>query len=132
INTAKTILPALSQGRRVERGWLGVESTTVDSSLASLRLSSDFGALVQRVVPKSPAAIAGIHGGSRQSATGGQRVMIGGDIIIAAGGHEIRTSDDLAAVIAGDKPGTKVPMKLRRGKATITLDVTLGVRPAKL
>ena len=132
INTAKSILPALSQGRRVERGWLGVESTTVDASLSSLRLSSGYGALVQRVVPKSPAAAAGIRGGSRQRTTGGQQILVGGDIIIAAGGHEIRTSDDLAAVIAGDKPGTKVPMKVRRGKETITLNVTLGVRPAKL
>ncbi|CAB4859833.1 MAG: trypsin-like serine protease [Actinobacteria bacterium] len=132
INTAKSILPALSQGRRVERGWLGVESTTVDASLSSLRLSSGYGALVQRVVPKSPAAAAGIRGGSRQRTTGGQQIFVGGDIIIAAGGHEIRTSDDLAAVIAGDKPGTKVPMKVRRGKETITLNVTLGVRPAKL
>jgi S1-C subfamily serine protease len=132
INTAKTILPALSQGRRVERGWLGVEATTVDASLASLRLSSTYGALVQRVVPKSPAAAAGMRGGSRQRSAGGQQVLVGGDIIIAAGGHEIRTSDDLSTVIAGDKPGTKVPMKIRRGKDTITLNVTLGVRPAKL
>lgn len=131
IDTAKTILPTLSDGRRVERGWLGVESQTVDQSIAALKLSIDHGALVQKVVSGSPAAKAGIRGGNKQVAISGQPITTGGDIIIGAGGHEIRTSDDLAAVIAADKPGTKVEMKLQRGKSVVTVTVTLGSRPVK-
>ena len=132
INTAKKILPTISKGKRVERGWLGVSSQTIDASLAALKLPADHGALVEQVTAGSPAAKAGIKGGDQQVQIGGQTLLLGGDVIVEAGGKDIKTSDDLAAVVAGTAPGTKVTFKLKRGNETITKSVTLGNRPAGL
>lgn len=130
INTAKKILPTISQGKRVERGWLGVSSQTIDASLAALKLPSDHGALVEQVTAGSPAAKAGIKGGDQQAQIAGQTLVLGGDVIIGADGKDINTADDLAGVVAGKAPGTKVTFKIKRGNETLTKTVTLGNRPA--
>ena len=130
INTAKKILPTISKGKRVERGWLGVSSQTIDASLSALKLPADRGALVEQVTPDSPAAKAGIKGGNQQAQIGGQTLMLGGDVIIGADGRDVNTSDDLASIVAGKAPGTKLTFKIKRGNETITKTVTLGNRPA--
>ncbi len=130
INTAKKILPTISKGKRVERGWLGVSSQTIDASLSGLKLPADHGALVQQVTAGSPAAKAGIKGGDQQVQISGQSVLIGGDVIIGVDGKDVKTADDLAVIVAGKAPGTKMEFKLRRGNQTITKTVTLGNRPA--
>jgi len=132
INTAKRILPTISQGKRVERGWLGVSSQTIDESLSALKLPSASGALVQSVTANSPAAKAGIKGGDQQVQLGGQEVVIGGDVIVGVDGKEVKTADDLSTAVSGKAPGTKVTLKIRRGSETLTKTVTLGNRPAGL
>ena len=63
IDTAKRIIPQLEKSGKVDRGFLGVSTTTIDSSLKDLNLPVAHGALVQKVTPGSPAAKAGIRGG---------------------------------------------------------------------
>src|SRR3954449_10923090 len=53
IDTAKRIVPELKKEGRVDRGFLGVETVTVDKTLRSLSLPVDHGALVQSVTPGS-------------------------------------------------------------------------------
>jgi S1-C subfamily serine protease len=132
INTAKKILPTIQKGKRVERGWLGVSTQTIDASISALNLPAQSGALVQEVTPNSPAAKAGLKGGTKQVQIGGQTLLLGGDVILAAGGQQVKTADDLAAAIAGKSPGTKVEIKIKRGSETLTKTVTLGNRPAGL
>jgi S1-C subfamily serine protease len=43
----------------------------------------------------------------------------------------VTTSDDLAAIIAADKPGDKVAVVLSRGGSDKTVDVTLGQQPSQ-
>lgn len=129
IATAKKILPQLQAGKRVERGWLGISTTTIDRSLSPLRLPSDFGALVQETLPGGPAAKAGIRAGNREVTISGSRITVGGDVIVAVDGREVKTSDDLQREIAGAKPGETIELTIKRGSETRKVEVKLGKRP---
>jgi S1-C subfamily serine protease len=130
IDTAKRILPELKREGSVERGFLGVESITIDETLADLNLPADQGALVQTVAPGSPAAEAGIRGGTIVAQLDGEQVRLGGDIITAIDGERIRTSEALARAITGKGDGDKVKIELLRDGRKRTVEVTLAQRPA--
>jgi putative serine protease PepD len=130
IATAKRLLPQLEKNGRVDRGFLGVESITVDKSLRDLNLPVDRGALVQTVAPGSPAAKAGIRGGDIVAQLNGNEVRLGGDVITAVGGKKVRTSEDLANAIAAKKRGDKVKIEVVQNGKPQTVEVTLAERPA--
>ena len=54
-----------------------------------LNLDADSGALVQSVVPDSPADEAGIEAGDAQVTVDGQRIRAGGDVITAVDGEPV-------------------------------------------
>ncbi|HWH95193.1 MAG TPA: trypsin-like peptidase domain-containing protein [Baekduia sp.] len=134
IDTAKAILENLKKGESVQRAYLGVTSLTVDGQLDALNLPVDHGALVQTVEPGSPAAQAGLQAGDLQATLQGSsdQVVLGGDIITKLDGKAITSSDQLAQLVAANKPGDKVKLELVRKKANKTVTVTLGKRPAAL
>jgi S1-C subfamily serine protease len=129
IDTAKRILPELKRDGRVERGFLGVDSITVDETLADLNLPADRGALVQTVTPGSPAAKAGIRGGTIVAQLDGKQVRLGGDIITAVDGQRIGTSEALARAITGKGDGDEVRIELLRDGRKRTVEATLTQRP---
>jgi putative serine protease PepD len=130
IDTAKRLLPELEKNGRINRGFLGVDSITVDKTLRDLNLPVDHGALVQTVTPGSPAAKAGISGGDIVAQLNGNEVRLGGDIVTAVDGMKVRTSDDLANAIARKKQGDKVKIDLIRDGRKLTVEATLAERPA--
>src|SRR4051812_23177558 len=134
IDTAKAILENLKKGESVQRAYLGVTSLTVDGQLDAIDLPVDHGALVQTVEAGSPAAQAGIKAGNLQATLQGSNdpVVLGGDIITKVDGKSVTTSDQLAQLVAGHKPGDKVKVAIVRKKTDKTLTVTLGKRPAAL
>jgi S1-C subfamily serine protease len=107
-----------------------VDSITVDETLADLNLPADHGALVQAVTPGSPAAEAGIRGGTIVAQLDGEQVRLGGDIITAVDGKSIRTSEALARAITGMGDGDKVKIELLRDGRKRTVEATLAQRPA--
>jgi S1-C subfamily serine protease len=129
IDTAKKIIPDLKQSGRVDRGYLGIESTTVDKSLKDLNLPVDHGALVQSVAPGGPADKAGIRAGDLSATLDNHAIQLGGDIITKVAGKEIRTSNDLQAAVVDRKAGDKVKITLVRAGKPKTVEVTLGERP---
>jgi S1-C subfamily serine protease len=129
IDTAKAIIPQLKKSGRVDRGYLGIQSATVDKTLKDLNLPVSHGALVQQVTPGGPANKAGIRAGDISAQLDNNPIQLGGDIIIKVAGTEIRTSNDLQAAVADRKPGDKVKLTLVRGSTTKTVEVTLGERP---
>jgi S1-C subfamily serine protease len=131
IDTAKRLLPELEKNGRVDRGYLGVDSLTIDSSLSDLNLPVDRGVLVQTVAPGSPAAKARIVGGDIVATLDGHQIRLGGDIITAVNGDKIRTSDDLAKAISGRKKGDKVKLDLVRDGKKQSVEVTLAARPSQ-
>src|SRR3954464_3680397 len=130
IDTAKRLVPQLAKNGRIDRGFLGVDSITVDTSLRDLNLPVDRGALVQTVTPGSPAAKAGIQGGDIVAQLNGNEVRLGGDIITSVGGKKVRTSDDLANAISAKKRGDKVKIEFVHDGSKQTVEVTLAERPA--
>ena len=129
IDTAKQIIPDLKQSGRVDRGYLGIGSATIDKTLKDLNLPVDHGALVQSVAQGSPAAEAGIRAGDLPATLDNHPIQLGGDIITKVAGKEIRTKDDLEAAVADRKSGDKVKITLWRASKVRTVEVTLGERP---
>ncbi len=140
INTAKAEISRLEKGGTVSTsGYLGVTSVTIDASLSALNLPVSSGALVETVQPGSPAATAGIRGGSTGAAGGsegsGSGVTVGGDIIQSVDGKAVSSSEDLANAVGSKQPGQSVSIGLLRanghgGWEKKTVSVTLGKRPA--
>ena len=129
IDTAKKIIPELRQSGRVDRGYLGIGSLTVDKTLADLNLPVEHGALVQSVTPGGPADKAGIRAGDLSATLDNHAIQLGGDIITKVDGKEIRTRDDLEAAVVNRKSGDKVKVTLYRAGKVKTVEVTLGERP---
>jgi S1-C subfamily serine protease len=131
IDTARKLLPELEKNGHVDRGFLGVDALTIDSSLSDLNLPVDHGVLVQTITPNSPAAKAGIAGGNIIATLDGNQIRLGGDIITAVGGKKIRTRDDLANAISRRKEGEKVKIDVVRNGKEHTVEVTLAARPTQ-
>jgi len=132
INTAKRIIPQLQRSGKVDRGYLGVTTTTINRSLQDLNLPVSEGALVQEVAPGSPAAKAGIKGGAIEAQLDGRPIRLGGDIITAIDGRKVRSNDDVTNLITAKKKGDKVRLMLLREGREKQLEVTLGERPPSL
>jgi len=134
INTAKLVIPQLETTGKVTEGYLGIETYNVDPSLASLHLGASSGALVEQVESNTPAAKAGLRGGTKQIylPDGITQIWVGGDIIVSLNGTPIDGSGQLAARIEQDKPGQTVTLGIVRGTKQLTVHVTLGTRPENL
>ncbi len=134
INTAKSEIAQLEKGGTVRGAYLGLTSLTIDGSLSALNLPVKQGALVQSVQKGDPAADAGIKGGTTSASVENGQVAVGGDIILAVNGKTVASSEDLASVVGGEKPGQTVEIKLLRATGgahykEMTVKVKLGTRP---
>ena len=130
INLAKRVIPQLEKGGTVQRAYLGVEMATVTSQIAkALKLPTDHGALIQRVIPGGPAAKAGLRGGHTPTS---QDLNAGGDLIVKVGGKDVRSSDGVAAAIASKKPGDVVNVQYYRGTHLRSTSFKLGKRPSQI
>ena len=86
--------------------------------------------MIDRVEPDSPAARAGLQGGTDTVNVRGVPWPVNGDIIVAINGMLVRDIDDLVAyLVENTSPGDTVVLTIVRGSQTLDLDVTLGVRP---
>jgi len=131
INTAVMIMEQLKVGGAVGAAYLGVSGQTLSADLAAaLGVSVSQGVLVADVVSGSPAAKAGIIGGSRQTEIQGQTYMTGGDVIQAIDGKVVASAEDLVAVISRHKPGDTVMLTVVRNGQTKQVPATLTERPS--
>lgn len=103
VNEAKKIIKDLINRGFVERSWIGVEIAEINEIVAQqFGLDSVEGALVNNVIPDSPAAKADV-----------QR----GDVIIGINGKPIKSVLELQNTITGFSPKTTVQLKvIRDGK----------------
>jgi serine protease Do len=115
INLARQIMQSLIDEGRVIRGYLGVNIQSIDEDMAkAFDLPEPSGALVNSIRPNSPAENAGL------------KVE---DIVTELDGKKIRDSNHLMHLVAGYKPGTRVPITLWRDGKAIKLAVKLAERP---
>lgn len=130
INTAKSLLPKLKQGDKIERAYLGVQMAAVTDQVAEdLNLPAKQGALIQSVQNGGPADKAGLKGGRTPTGDG---LAAGGDLIVEVDGKEVKDPDEVSAAISKKQPGDTVRITVYRGNDKKTVQVKLGKRPSNL
>jgi serine protease Do len=99
-NAAKSVLKELIQKGFVERSWMGVEIAEVNDVIAQqFGLGKARGALVNQVVPSSPAEKAGLRRG---------------DIILEFDGKRVESVQNLQDTVSAATPDTKVDVEVWR------------------
>jgi len=112
---ARNVMDSLISYGSVARGYLGVMIQDVTPALAKeFKLKDTSGALVGDVVPRGPAAKAGLKDG---------------DVVLEYNGKNVVDSRRLRLAVGETKPGTTVPMKILRNGETKTLEVTVQQLP---
>ncbi len=130
IDTASEVAQQLITSGQVEHAFVGISGADLTPELADvLNLDVERGALVQSVVPDSPAADAGIEAGDAQVSVAGQRIQAGGDLITAVDGEPIAGMDEVIAAVDAHEPGDSLELTLLRDGAERTATVELAERP---
>jgi serine protease Do len=112
VNIAKEVLPQLRASGKVVRGYLGVAVMPVTPEVRrALAVPPARGALVAEVVPRSPAAAAGISEG---------------DVITAFQDAPIQSANELTRRVAGTPPGTTVTLRVARRGGERAITATLA------
>lgn len=114
IDVAMDVVNQIKTKGKVSRGWLGVLIQDVTRELAeTFGMPQPRGALVAQVLPKSPAAAAGLRPG---------------DVILSFNGRDVLTSSTLPPLVGATAVGETATLQvLRRGEK-----VDLGVRIEEL
>jgi putative serine protease PepD len=73
------------------------------------------GALIDTVTSGGPAEVAGLRPG---------------DVVLALGGRQVRSTDELLRAVAALKPGTRTAVVVQRGGQRAEVAVTVAERPA--
>ena len=129
-NVVKAILPSLVANGRVIRPWIGFHGQLVGPDLQKLlRPPMVEGLLVEVVEPGSPAATAGVRGGSLEVVVDGRSLLLGGDIVTEVNGIKVTAVEELARAMRALTVGSRVRLSLFRGGSTQTVEYTLPERP---
>ncbi|HEY7179042.1 MAG TPA: trypsin-like peptidase domain-containing protein [Gaiella sp.] len=133
INVARRSLDQLVRTGKVRYAYIGVRTQDVTPGMArEFGLGARRGALVTRVDDGTPAAAAGLRGGTRTEVYNGLDVTLGGDLIVAIGKAPVTSTEDVSRIVATELvPGQTVTFTvLRGGTRRVRVDVTLGQRPS--
>ena len=113
-NTARKIMDELVAHGSVPWGSIGpIEWVDPPTAMRYYGIGGNEGLLVTRLLPSGSAARAGLQAG---------------DWILSFDGEKIADSDQLSKLIAQAKPGSRVPIAIRRGNARGTITVTIESR----
>jgi S1-C subfamily serine protease len=127
IDTAKAALKDFSRYGKVLRPSLGIVGLPIGPDIANqIGLPTSYGVLVERTLPGGPADHAGIHGGNQKAYLGNTPIFIGGDLIVAINGDQIRTDQDIAEIMDGHQAGEAVVVTIYRGQKRMDIKVVLG------
>ena len=126
ISTARAVLDDFAKYGHVRRPSLAIWPLAIGPDLAGdIGLPSDYGVLIQRVLPGGAAERAGLKGGTEPATLGNTRIMLGGDFIVAIDGEEITSAQDISAVMNSHKAGDVVTVTIFRGRRREDVRVTL-------
>ncbi|HVZ99950.1 MAG TPA: Do family serine endopeptidase [Caulobacterales bacterium] len=107
----KPVVDQLLRYGETRRGWLGVRLANVDAALADrLGLPQVQGAVVTRITPGGPAAMAGLRTG---------------DIILKFGGRDVADSRALTRLVGDSQIGARVAVDVLRAGRRATIQVTI-------
>jgi len=111
-------LPSFDEDKRAmataRPGWLGVVYVPVSRGRRKHLGVPDGAAQITSVLPRSPAALAGLRPG---------------DIVVAAGGRPLTDGRALRPLIAASTPNAALPVEVLRGKGRMALAPVVGQAP---
>jgi serine protease Do len=111
-STVSTVEAALEHGGSIARGYLGVEIQPMSEDIAeNLGLKSASGAMVDKVMPGTSAADAGLKTG---------------DVITKLNGQNVADAADLTRQVGELKPGAAIELTYMRDGAEKTAEAKLG------
>ena len=115
VTTAKLVLEGIVKDGVVRRGWIGVEPADLSPELVeTFGVQAKRGVLITGVLQNGPAAQAGVRPG---------------DVIVAVADKQIANVSELLSSVAALKPGTAAKFHVLRGRDSLDLNVTPGLRP---
>lgn len=115
MDVAMQVVEQLKSQGKVSRGWLGVQIQDVTRELAeSFGMKKPQGALVGKILPKSPAEAAGLQIG---------------DIIEQFNGKDIESSAALPPMVGATKIGETARLKVLRQGRSIEVPIKIGMLP---
>ena len=130
INTVKSIVTELRANGRVIRPWLGIKGKFVTDEVRNLiALPLVSGMLILDVEEGSPAETIGLRAGDLDVTIEGEPWILGGDILVAVNGQDVKTSEQYATVIRQLKAKQSIELTLFRDGVRHTISATLGERP---
>jgi serine protease Do len=110
-----SVMTSLIKTGKVTRGWLGVSIQPVTPELAKQFGNKDVrGALVNEVIPESPAAAAGLQNG---------------DIIVSFDGKPVDGPAALRNIVAATPVGKKVKLEVLRDKRVVPIEFKVAEQP---
>ena len=133
INLGMRTMRQLIGTGEVSYPYVGITSDDVTPSVARrLGYRVRRGAVIVRVLEGGPADEAGLRGGRGQVEVDGRLVARGGDVIVAIGGREVRSKDDVARLlISRYEPGDSVAFTVVRDNRRQSVRVRLAERPPR-
>ena len=127
------VVPALIQDGKYEYTYLGLSGGTLTSDLAKAMglKETQRGILVNSINPNTPADKAGLVGSTKETKINGVTVKVGGDVLTAIDGQELRKFEDLISYLArATVVGQKVKLDIIRDGMTMQVEATLEARPS--
>jgi S1-C subfamily serine protease len=132
VNTVKRVVPELLAKGYVAYPWIGATIQSLIPEIAKYRkLKIERGAMIAEVVKGGPADKAGLKGGNQRVQVGNMIILVGGDIVVKADQHDVKTNDELIHYIREKKPGDTLLLKVYRKGDFVDVKVTLGERPRR-
>lgn len=121
----------IKEGKYDRHPWLGIMCIDMTYELSQImKVDITYGCLIIEVIKDGPAYKAGLRGGTKEAIINGQRILLGGDIIIAINGVKIKNIDDLASYLEEYTfPGQIINVTVVRNNKIFTFQVELSARP---
>ena len=129
--TVAKIVPTLISEGEYKHPWIGISGKDIDPDMANvLGLKDALGFLIITVVEDSPASDAGLLGSNKTIEVEGRDYSIGGDVIIAVDGIDVRKIDDILVHLQRAKTiGDEMDLEILRDGRTTNVTIILQERP---
>ena len=123
INKAQQIAQQLIATGKAEHAYLGIQMVEVTPELkqqlkeqGGVDLKSDRGVVIMKVMPNSPADLAGIQSG---------------DVIQSVNGQEIKTPSEVQAIVEKTSIGSELPLEVSRDDRPVKISIKVGTLPTQ-
>ena len=129
--TVAKIVPTLINEGEYKHPWIGISGRDIDPDMAkALGVKDAIGFLIITVIENSPASKAGLMGSDETIERDGREYSIGGDIILAVDGIDVRKIDDILIHLQRVKTvGDEMNLDILRDGITTNVTIILQERP---